>query len=150
MAFQVTRQDKPDICSAVAFVNAMRWIGAPRIPDVDQLEKCFANGAGGDKGRYVRSADWVRAAYWLDVMLLALKPSQWNDTTIGRSLADRWALITGISPAGGSGDRHAVAVVAPGLTVLDGLRSREPVIMAASEFAERRAVETIALRVPDW
>lgn len=149
-AFAVTRQDKPDNCSAVAFVNAMRWIGAPRIPDVEQLEKCFANGAGGDKGRYVRSADWIRTAYWLDVMLLALKPSQWTDETIGRVLADGWVLVTGLSPVGRSGDRHAVAVVAPGLAVLDGLRSGEPLTMPCEEFRQRHATETMALRLPRW
>ncbi len=147
--FTVARQTKPDNCCAVALHNVLRWLGADP-PSLETLEQVLAANIGvghSPPGHYETLAWWLRNG-GLDVWLPAINYKEWTDEAVGALLADGWALV--VSFRQDSGNQHAVAVVAPGFFVLDGLRSGAPVQMTAADLRRRRVGSPMALRLPQW
>lgn len=149
--FIVTRQDKPDNCQAVAIHNAMRWLDAPRIPEVEMVERFLLNASANPQdglGHYEEAAWWVRVGYRLDVLMPVVSWRDWNDELCAEWFADGWVFIVGIDQP--SGSRHAVALVGPGILTLDGLRSDKPLVMTVDELRRCHVSMPVGLRLPHY
>ena len=154
--FTLTRQDKPANCGAVAMRNATEWIrltaptrvaGRMMTMSVEDWEAALGTCDRAQGTHYYMSSWWIAGTFPLDVMHITSEVHAYGNVEprLRSLLRAGWVLVVGIDSDYRAGARHAIAVVPPAFTLLDGKRDA-PYRWNFAELAQHDPAFILALR----
>lgn len=154
--FRLTRQDKPANCSAVALRNATEWIrhtapvrvvGRMMNMTLADWETEMAYCDPGAKSHYIMTSWRIAEHLPLDVLHISNEVRDRGDIEprLRSLLRAGWVLVAGIDSDYTQGGRHAVAIVRPAFTILDGKREA-PYRWSFQDLAAHHIAFVMALR----
>lgn len=154
--FALTAQDKPTNCAAVALRNAIEWIrctAPPRVAarmmdmSVDDWEGDLHACDPTDGTHYPMIGWFIAGRFPLDVLHVAVEVRNHGniEPRLRALLRAGWVLIAGIDSDYTPGHRHAIAIVGPPFTILDGKRPA-PYRWSYADLDRRHVGFVLALR----